>query len=106
MKKRLVTLICLMVCFVMTPAMSYAFLYDIEVLEQSQIGELSDEDLMDKYIDVLVEMEASKTFHQNSGFSMDGYQKYKDLIRYRIWLSVEVEKRGLEVGYTPPKEEQ
>ena len=94
-------ILCLMICCVAVPSISYGFLYDIVILEKSEISKLSDEALIDNYIDVLVEMEASKSFHEISGFSTEGYKKYKDLIRYRIRLSIEVEKRGLEVGYSP-----
>lgn len=94
MIKKLVC-ICLLLMIVAMPA--HAFLYDLPVLEKSEISKLKDEELVDKYIDVLVEMEASKTFHQNSGFSPEGYKKYKALIKYRILLSIEVQKRELEI---------
>lgn len=97
--KVLVGAVCMVFVMVTT---SHAFLYDVKVLTKDEIAKLSDEALIDKYIDVLVEMEASKTFHQNSGFSMEGYQLFKNLIRFKIWLSLEVDKRGLELGATIP----
>ena len=48
------------------------------------------------FIDVLVEMEASKTFHTTSGFTPKEYTAYKNLLRYRIQLLMEIHKRGLE----------
>ncbi|MFA5087700.1 MAG: hypothetical protein WC552_01545 [Candidatus Omnitrophota bacterium] len=74
-----------------------AFLYNIEVLKKDAIVKLSDEGLLDRYIDVLVEVEASTTFHQTSGFKPSDYEKYKQILRYRLLLLQEIEKRNLDV---------
>ena len=75
----------------------WAYMDDIEVLEQKDIAKLTDPQLVDTYIDVIVEMEASKTFHTTSGFTPKQYTAYKDLLRYRIRLLMEAHKRGIEV---------
>ena len=74
----------------------WAYMDDIEILEQKDIAKLADPQLIDTYIDVIVEMEASKTFHTTSGFTPKEYTAYKNLLRYRIQLLMEVHKRGLE----------
>jgi len=79
----------------------FAFLYQIQVLDKTAIRRLSDEKLMDAYVDVLVEVEASTAFHQTSGFKPSDYRKFKDLIRYRILLKQEIEKRKLESPNEP-----
>lgn len=76
---------------------SSAFLYQISILNKNQISELSNETLLDTYIDVLVELEASQAFHQTSGFTPKQYLQHKDLLKYRIRLVDEIQKRGLDV---------
>jgi len=75
---------------------SFAFLYQLKVLSKSEISRLSDDKLLDAYIDALVEVEASATFHQTSGFKPSDYEKYKKLIRYRILLKQEINKRDIQ----------
>ena len=87
----LVVALCL---FVARPVLAY--MDDLEILEQKDIVQLKDVQLMDRFIDVLVEMEASKTFHTTSGFTPKEYTAYKNLLRYRIQLLMEIHKRGLE----------
>ena len=75
----------------------WAYMDDIEILEQKDLAKLTDPQLVDTYIDVIVEMEASKTFHTTSGFTPKQYTAYKNLLRYRIRLLMEAHKRGIEV---------
>ena len=74
-----------------------AYMDDIEILEQKDLIKLADPQLIDAFIDVIVEMEASKTFHTTSGFTPKEYTAFKNLLRYRILLLQEIHKRGLEV---------
>ena len=74
-----------------------AFLYDIPVSDQPTIAALSDEKLLDTYVEVLIEMEASTTFSRTAGFNKPEYEKYKNLIRYRVRLMNELKQRRLEV---------
>ncbi len=76
---------------------AWAYMDDVEILEQKDIAKLSDPKLVDTYIDIIVEMEASKTFHTTSGFTPKEYTAYKNLLRYRIQLLMEAHKRGIEV---------
>lgn len=83
-------------CLVSSPN---AFSYDMDefvVLEQAEITKLADSALVDAYIDVIVELEAARAFHTTSGFKPKEYTDYKNLLRYRIRLSMELQKRGLE----------
>lgn len=73
---------------------------DIKVLTQKEIALLSDDRLVDAYMDVLVEMEAGKTFHTTSGFKPREYARYKEILKYRLLLRFEIHRRKLEV---PPE---
>ena len=68
----------------------------IDTLDKAEIVKLSDDKLIDTYIDAIVDIEASKTFHATSGFSTKEYEAYKNLLRYRVQLLMEIHKRGLE----------
>ena len=89
--KTVVVIVCLLSW---NPA--WAYMDDIEILEVKDIVKLADPKLIDTYIDVIVEMEASKTFHTTSGFTPKEYTGYKNLLRYRVQLLMEIHKRGLE----------
>lgn len=76
---------------------------NIETLDQAAIQKLSDQELINKYIDIMIELEASQTFHRTSGFSSPAeYNKFKDLLRYRTYLFLEIEKRKLEIPKIAP----
>ena len=95
LKSAVIKTVVVMVCLLSwNPA--WAYMDDIEILEVKDIVKLADPKLMDTYIDVIVEMEASKTFHTTSGFTPKEYTAYKNLLRYRIQLLMEIHKRGLE----------
>lgn len=70
---------------------------EVIILEQKDIVLLPDDKLIDIYIDVLAEMDASKTFHATSGFTPKEYKKYKDLVKYRLRLMFELHRRKLEL---------
>lgn len=74
-----------------------AYMDEVVILENEEIVKLKDQPLIDTYIDVIVEMEATKTFHTTSGFTPKEYTAFKNLLRYRIRLLMEMHKRGLEV---------
>ena len=81
----------------------YAFvLYDVDILETEKIEKFSDKVLLDTYIDVLIELEASTTFSDGAGFNQREYVKYKKVLRYRVELMQEIKKRGLEVPTIEP----
>ena len=72
---------------------------DIQVLDSKGIAALTDEKLTENYIDMLAEIEATRMFHMTSGFTLKEYNKYKDLIKYRVGLLFEINRRKLD---TPP----
>ena len=73
---------------------------EVTVLEPKDISLLTDDKLIDTYIDVLAEMDASKAFHATSGFTPKEYKKYRDLVKYRLRLIFEIHRRKLEI---PPE---
>ena len=73
-----------------------AFLYQLKILDDAAISKLSDDELIQTYIDMLVELEATKLFHIRAGFSASkDFEQYKELLRYRISLRLEIEARKL-----------
>jgi hypothetical protein len=73
---------------------------DIVILNKDDIAKLSDEKLIDAYIDTIVELEASKSFHATVRYTPQEYSTYKNIMRYRVHLLIEINKRGLEL---PPE---
>ncbi len=95
MKKILAVLLCaLIIC---ASAFAQSFLFSIEPLDKAGIVKLSDEQLIDTYINVLVEVEALKTFYAKGGLIPKEYAKFKETIKYKILLVQEINKRKLEV---------
>ena len=70
---------------------------EVDVLAAKDIALLDDQKLIDTYIDVLVEIEATKTFHSTSGFLPREFKKYKSLLKYRLQLFFEIHRRKLEI---------
>ena len=70
---------------------------DIQVLDPKDILQLDDQKLVDAYIDAVVEIEATKTFHSTSGFTPKEFKKYKSLLKYRMQLLFEVHRRKMEI---------
>jgi len=70
---------------------------DIIVLEPKQIQVLTDDKLVDTYVDMLAEIEASRTFHVTSGFTIKEYKKYKDLVKFRLQMLFELNRRQIDL---------
>ncbi|MFA5261404.1 MAG: hypothetical protein WC450_09265, partial [Candidatus Omnitrophota bacterium] len=71
-------------------AAGQGFLYSVPVLDQQAVQALSDEQLLEVYVDVLVDLEASTTFSRTAGFNKNEYVKFKELIHYRVRLINEI----------------
>ena len=93
-------IIVFLMLFVLGALQASAFLYDMVILDKGAIARLSDEKLLDTYIDVLVEVEALKTFYTRSGLVPKEYKQYKEVLKYRILLLQEIKKRKLEAPDT------
>jgi len=78
------------------------FLYEVKVLDKSAIRQLPDAELLDQYIDALVEIEASSTFHNAAGFNPKDYRNFKKILRYRADLTQEILRRELELPQVKP----
>ena len=70
---------------------------DIVILNREDISKLNDTQLIDAYIDTSVELEASKNFHATVRYTPQEYATYKNIMRYRVHLLMEINKRGLEL---------
>ncbi len=79
------------------PSVFAGFASDVVIINDDEIAKLSDEKLVDTYVDTLVDIEANKTFHTTSGFSPKDFREFKDTIKFRYKLITEIHKRGLEI---------
>ena len=94
--------ICAVLAVMMTATVCFAvFESEVKILKKEEIAKLSDQVLIDTYLDAVVELEASKTLHTTSGFMPKEYKGFKDLVRYKLMLLQEISKRKLEI---PPTE--
>ena len=80
-----------------TSAFAQSFLFSLEPLNKAEIVKLNDEQLIDTYIDVLVEVEALKTFYAKGGLVPKEYAQFKAMVKYKILLVQEINKRKLEI---------
>ncbi|MBF0386125.1 MAG: hypothetical protein HQL27_09705 [Candidatus Omnitrophica bacterium] len=84
-------------------AQSLAFISELKILTKEEIAKLTPEEITKVYIDAKVEVNASKVFYSNSGFSSTKeFGKYKELLTFVIDLRREMEKRSIPI---PPIEE-
>gem|GEM_PF-1113095 len=74
-----------------------SFLFDAEIKSVEDIRKFPDDELINRYVDVLLELEASTTFSRTAGFTQPDYFKYKKLLRYRADLFQEITRRELDV---------
>ena len=86
-----------LLAFLLLAAPVFAFTSALKTLDKKEIAKLTDEQLTDDYLDAVVELEASRAFHATSGFSVKEYDAYKDLIKYRLLLLMEIHSRNLEM---------
>jgi len=92
--------ISLLAIFALLSTSALAFQPEITMLTEDEISKLSDEKLLATYVDIVIEVEASRTFHATSGFTPKDYKAFKELLRYRIKIIKEIRGRGLEVPVT------
>jgi hypothetical protein len=94
MKKMLGLCLIFMLCASIAHA---AFTSNVTPVDKAEIAKFSDDVLVDKYLDTIVEVEANKTFHSTSGFSPKDYNEYKALLKFRLLLLMEIHGRNLEI---------
>ena len=88
--------------FLCATSFSWAFLYEVPILSKEEVKKLSDADLISAYIQVKIEIDASRTFHGKAGFTPKEYEKHKGLLGYVIALRLEMQLRELQ---PPPIDE-
>ena len=81
---------------------TWAFFNDVKILTSEEIHQLSDQALTDTYIDAQIDVIAQSTFFQRAGIVPRDYAKFKELLRYRVDLIKELQKRNLEIPKTEP----
>lgn len=74
-----------------------AFMSDVTILEKKDIVHLSDEQLMNAYLDTVVEIDANRSFHNTSGFTTKDFKDFKTLLKYRLELLMEIHSRNLDI---------
>ena len=70
---------------------------EVRIMGIQDMALLSDDKLVDAYIDTAVEIEATRTFHVTSGFTPKEYKRYKALLKYRVQLLFEARRRKIDV---------
>ncbi len=70
---------------------------EVVILPKEEIVKLSDEQLTDTYIDVVVEIDASRSFHTTSGYTPKQYGEYKNLLKYKFLLLMEIHNRNIDI---------
>jgi len=88
--------------FLLIATQSMAFLYVVKILTKEEIQKLNEEELLDVYIEVVIERKATETFHGKAGFTPKEYNKYKDLLSLIVKLRKEMIERKIDA---PPIEE-
>ena len=76
---------------------AFALTADVTILPKEEIVKLSDEKLTDAYMDTVVEIEATRSFHATSGFTPKQFTEYKDLLKYKMRLLMEIHSRNVDV---------
>lgn len=95
-------IILLTLLVVLTCSYCFAFPYEIELLTSEETSALSDEALVDIYIEAKIEVNASKIFFGRSGFTPKDYKKYKELLGYIVRVRQEMHDRDIDA---PPVDE-
>lgn len=99
---RVLPIIMAMLCVGVLSSNSEAYLSNIQIVDKKDIGKISDEALTEKYLDVVIELDAIVVSHMVFVFSPKEYQQYKDLLRYRYELKSELQRRQLEIPVIEP----
>jgi hypothetical protein len=73
------------------------FNFDVKILNKEEVAKLSDEVLLDTYLNAVVEIDAVKEIHRTAGYTPKEYDAFKELLRYRILLIQEMQKRKIEI---------
>ena len=81
---------------------SFAFLYEVKILDKAEIQKLTNDQLVDLFQSAVIERKASETFHGKSGFTPKEYESYKQLLGLVIRIRQEMVTRDL----TPPPLEE
>lgn len=100
MKRFIVTVFIALSLFLSTQ--SFAWLYDFPILSKEEIKALDEVEILNAYIDVKIELDASRTFHGKAGFTPKEYKRHKDLLNLVIKIRLEMQLREMDV---PPIDE-
>ena len=92
----------LLIAAVFVASTAFAFLNDVEILTKEAVKGLSNEKLVEVYINAKIEAEANKIFHGKAGFTPKEYAQFKDLLAFIIKLRQEMSERNLDA---PPIDE-
>jgi len=100
MKKRIIFLLLASCLFLQTQAA--AFLYEYTVLTREEVKVLTDAEILSVYIEAKIELDATRAFHGEAGFTPKEYNRHKKLLNYIVTLRLEMQVREMDV---PPIEQ-
>ena len=98
MKKRLFLIMAVMV---LAAHVSFGAGEEVKILATPEIEKLTNDQLLNTYIDAKIESEAYKAFGR-TGYSHKEYSQYRELLAFIVRLRQEMEKRQVDA---PPVEE-
>ncbi len=83
-------------------AAAQGFLFDTAALPPEAVRQLTDEQLNDAFVAVMIDIEAGTVFGEAAGFNKTDFDHYKELLRYRYALMKEFERRKLTYPQVKP----
>jgi len=96
-KARMIIACCLLCLCLTQGAALAAFPFDLHPASKSAVEKMSDQELLDAYVEAVVELQAVDVFYKNAGITPKEFFNYKKLLRYRADLIIEMEKRELKI---------
>jgi hypothetical protein len=89
----------LSIVFVLVPLSGAlaAYTSTMTILEKKDIAKLADDQLINTYMDALVEVEARRGFFLRFGMTGKDLDEYKSVMKYRLLLLMEIHSRNLDI---------
>jgi hypothetical protein len=74
-----------------------AYTSTLVVLDKKDISKLTDEQLLNTYMDTVVDVTARKDFFWHFGLAGKDLDDYKTVMKYRLLLLMEIHSRNLDI---------
>lgn len=74
-----------------------AYTSTLVILDKKDISKLTDEQLLNTYMDTVVDVQARKDFFWHFGLAGKDLDEYKAAMKYRLLLLMEIHSRNLDI---------